>query len=157
MTAGFQTAASPSLPQACGFSPNEQPSNSLLLRPSQTQAGLSKQRDSVPNGLDLSMARERPSCWHHACAYGDGQLSSQPQSRQLPPAIPPGLCHLLCMGLSTHTQVPLPSSPSRLLSSAGLWDTVTEHGHWACIQFGVCVKANVSTHCVGWRSVLAER
>lgn len=123
MTAGLQTAASPSLPQASGFSPSEQPSNSLLLHPSQTQAGLSRQRDSVPNGLDLSMARERPSCWHHVCPYGDGQLSSQPQSRQPPPTMPPGLCHLLCMGFSTQTQVPLPSSPSRLLSSAGLWDS----------------------------------
>lgn len=51
VTAGLQTAATPS-PQMASLQ------QCLLLHPSQTQTEFSRQRDSTPNGLGLSVAEK---------------------------------------------------------------------------------------------------
>lgn len=65
VTAGPQTAATPS-PQAGGFSPT------VFAAASITDPELSRQRDSTPNGLGLSVAEKRlpPSSTHAPLGMG---------------------------------------------------------------------------------------
>lgn len=139
MTAGFQLQPLLCLRLVASF---QQSSKSLLLCPSQIQAGLSRQRDSMPNGLDLSLA-ERKAFLLPPSVYLWGRTAKQSVTEQTASSsrTTRTLCHFLCMSFSIMTQAPLPRSPSRLLSSlmdcgTRLWSTNAGPAHSQQVPFG---------------------